>query len=92
MPPSSPLTTARVLARHRHGANVLRDVPATIDLIADEHGTRKGGTPEEQILRQRLERIAVLARRMVENARVEPQMPVSAIVAELVRIVQESEG
>jgi hypothetical protein len=62
-------------------------------VLDDEHGSRTAaGTPEEQILRQRLERIAVLARRMVENARVKPQMPVSGIVGELVRIVDEAEG
>lgn len=161
------LLARRVLARHRRAAIVLRDVPATVDVIyseggivsgADtarlledrlgallkvrfrpslsgapntvawealdergdvasgqlvlhagvrddqvvvgaeiviggEHGARvAGGTPEEQILRQRLDRIAVLARRMVENARVQPQAPVSGIVAELVRIVDEAEG
>lgn len=62
-------------------------------VISGEHGARMaGGTPEEHILRQRLERIAVLARRMVENARVNPQAPVSGIVEELVRIVDEAEG
>lgn len=159
------LLSARVLARHRHGAIVLRDVPATVDVIysdggivssqdvvrllgdrvalrglkflkrgsrmnvvrwiaattsgatmmgqlvlhagvrddqvvvraeiviGDEHRARTaGGTPEEQILRQRLERLADLARKMVENARVKPQMPVSGIVAELVRMVDDAEG
>jgi hypothetical protein len=63
MLPRSP-SAARVLGRHRHGAIVHRDVGI------DEHDSRTaGGTPEEQILRQRLERILVIARRMVEDAR-----------------------
>lgn len=63
-------------------------------VIGDEHGTRiagVGGSPEEQILRQRLDRIAERARRMVDTARVNPQAPVSRIVGELVRIIDEAE-
>jgi hypothetical protein len=42
-------------------------------VMGDEYGSRTaGGTPEEQILRQRLDRIADLARRVVERARVNP--------------------
>jgi hypothetical protein len=67
MMPSS-LTTARVLARHQRGAIVLDDLAdAMPNMAGDEHDAHTaGGTPEEQILRQRLDRIAVLARRMVE--------------------------
>jgi hypothetical protein len=165
MPSSSP-TAARVLHRHRHGAIVLRDVPATsIDVmysdggivsaqdvarlvadrlalvgvkfmkrparqnvvpwigattdgatvtgslvlhagvrtdqvvcwaeivLDDELGSRTaGGSPEEKILRQRLERIENLARRMVENARLQPQSAASAFISELLRIVDDAEG
>lgn len=37
MPPSS-LTAARVVARHVHGAIVLRDLPATVDVIYSDGG------------------------------------------------------
>lgn len=91
MTPSS-LTSARVLARHVYGAIILRDV-RSLDVSDEEHGARTAaGGAEEQILRQRLERIADLARRMVEGARVNPQAPVSGIVGELVRIVEDAEG
>lgn len=62
-------------------------------VTGDEHRARTaGGTPEEQLLRARLERIADLARRVVDRARVNPQAPVSGIVGELVRINDEAEG
>jgi hypothetical protein len=51
-----------------------------------------GGSSTERLLRQRLSRIAYLARRMVEQARVNPQTPASGLVAELVRIADEAEG
>lgn len=49
------------------------------------------GTPEERLLRARLERIAHLARRLVEDARVQPQKPSVALVEDLVRIVDQAE-
>lgn len=80
---SSPVTCTRRAILRRQRSNI----------IGDDHRTRTaGGTPEERVLRQRLERILVIARRMVENARVKPQMPASAIVGELVRIVEDAEG
>jgi hypothetical protein len=76
------LTAARVVARHRHAL-----------VTADEHDEPIGkGSPREQLLRARLDRIAAHARRMVDEARVNPQAPVSRIVGELVRIVDEAEG
>jgi hypothetical protein len=90
MSPPSP-TVARVLTRHLRGGMAIGDLLTTT--FDHQHSARlAGGSPEEQILRQRLDRIAVLARRMVENARVRPQVPVSGVVAELVRIVDEAEG
>lgn len=85
--------TARVLARYRDGALAVGDV-RSLDVSDDEHGTRTaaGGRPEEQILRQRLDRIADLARRVIERARVNPQAPASSMVEQLVRLVDVAEG
>jgi hypothetical protein len=62
--------------------------------VGDGNGSRTaGGTPEEQILRQRLERIAERARRMADKARINPQAPVSGtFLADVLRIVDEAEG
>lgn len=74
--------TCRVVARHRHTL-----------VSADEHDEGIGkGSPREQLLRARLDRIAALARRMLDQARVNPQTPVSGLVSELTRIVEEMEG
>lgn len=71
----------RVVARHRHTL-----------VSADEHDEGIGkGSPREQILRARLDRIVALARRMVENARAMPQRPVSGLVADLASILDEAE-
>lgn len=48
------------------------------------------GTPREHLLRARLRRIERLARRMIEEARVNPQRPAFALVADLVRIAEEA--
>ena len=62
-------------------------------VLDDDLGLRTaGGTPEEQILRKRLDRIGDLARRMVERARVNPQAPVSGIVEHLQRMLAQTEG
>jgi hypothetical protein len=52
--------------------------------------TAGAGRPEEQLLRARLERIEGLARRMIQEARVNPQKPAFAVVEDLVRIVDEA--
>ncbi len=45
-------------------------------------------SPEEQA---RLDRIAQLAHKLVDNARTQPDKPASALVADLVLILQEAE-
>lgn len=42
--------------------------------------------------RARLDRIALIAHRLIEDARAKPQKPASALVADLVRIAQEAEA
>lgn len=75
--------TCRVVARHRH------EHAAVVD--NDDERISKG-SPREQLLRRPLDTIAGLARRMLDKARVNPQTPASALVSELVRIVEEAEG
>jgi hypothetical protein len=62
-------------------------------LVDAEHdeGIAKG-SPEEQLLRARLDRIAALARRMLDQARLQPQNPASGLVSDLTMIVDEAEG
>lgn len=84
MAPRSPITTtARVLARHRQ--------ELVLVVAKDAEGIGKG-SPQQQLLCARLDRIAALARRMVDQARVNPQTPASGLVFELTRIVEEAEG
>jgi hypothetical protein len=49
------------------------------------------GTPVEQLLRARLERIGAIARRLLEDARLRPQQPLSAIVEDLVMVVEQAD-
>jgi hypothetical protein len=59
--------------------------------VLARHVVAATGTPEEQLLRARLGRIADTARRLMEDARHRPQMPMSAIVEDLRMIVDEAE-
>ena len=75
--------TCRVVARHHHQRAAV---------VAEQHDTIGNGSPKEQLLRARLDRIGALARRMLDQARVNPQTPASGLVSELTRIVDEAEG
>ena len=75
--------TCGVLARHRQERTVA---------VAGPDCTIGKSSPREQLLRQRLDSIADLTRRIVDRVRINPQAPVSGIVGQLVRIVDEAEG
>lgn len=71
--------TCRVVARHHHAA------------VGDSEDASIGkGSPREQLLRRRLNRIADLARRIVETARLNPQTPASALVEPLTGLLEEA--
>ena len=67
----------RVVARHHHAAD-------------PEDASIGKGSPREQLLRRRLDRIAHLARRIVETARLNPQTPASALVEKLTGLLEEA--
>lgn len=52
---------------------------------------RAASAIEEQLLERRLELIATRTRRLLELARIDPQRPMNAFVADLERILADAE-